>query len=73
MRIRLLIPMTCIGLHALLALMHLALLGVWARREEQSDVVLPGEASSIQTRVTLASQVFIIVCATACHPSCILH
>lgn len=61
MRIREFTPLLCVGLHALLALAHLALLGVWAGKAERSIVTLPGQASTIQTYISLASQIIIIV------------
>ena len=61
MAVRTLIPQACVGLHALLVIAHLVLLGVWAANAERSVVIFPEQVSSTQTYISLASQAIIIV------------
>lgn len=61
MGVRTLIPFACVGLHTLLVLAHVALLGVWAANAERSVVIFPEKVSSTQTYITVASQAIIIV------------
>lgn len=61
MGVRTLIPLACVGLHTLLVLAHVALLGVWAANAERSVVIFPEKVSSTQTYITVASQAIIIV------------
>lgn len=61
MRILSLTQLACVGLHAILVLAHIALLGVWVSNAGRSVLIPPDTVSSTQTYITVVSQIIIIV------------